>query len=137
MTTRRRLCATLAALATTGTIAVHPASASASEPQPTAAARSHGIAAPGQASMGWTRPGGTVVGLGRAAMSAAAAFTVTPLAARSSVEGVDVSSHQRTVCLVGAVRRGVRFAYVKATEGTDATRTPTSPSSTTAPTTPA
>ena len=35
MTTRRRLCATLAALATTGTIAVHPASASASEPKPT------------------------------------------------------------------------------------------------------
>jgi GH25 family lysozyme M1 (1,4-beta-N-acetylmuramidase) len=117
MTSRRRLCATLAALATTGTIAVHPASASASEPQPTAAARSRGIAAPGQASMGWTRPGGTAAGLGPASTSAAAAFTVTPLAARSSVEGVDVSSHQRTVAWSALYARGIRFAYVKATEG--------------------
>ena len=117
MTTRRRLCATLAALATTGTIAVHPASASASEPRPTAAARSHGITAPGQASMGWTTPGGTAVGLGAGPTSAAAALTVTPLAARPSVEGVDVSSHQRTVAWSALYARGVRFAYVKATEG--------------------
>ena len=117
MTARRRLCATLVALATTGTIAVHPDSASASEPQPTAAARSHGIVAPGQASMGWTRPGGTAVSLGRASTSAAAALTVTPLAARSSVEGVDVSSHQGTVAWSALYAHGIRFAYVKATEG--------------------
>jgi GH25 family lysozyme M1 (1,4-beta-N-acetylmuramidase) len=116
MTTRRRLCAALAALATTGTIAV-PASASASEPQPTAAARSHGIAAPGQASMGWTRPDGTAVRSGASSMSAAAGPTVTALAARSSVEGVDVSSHQRTVAWSALRARGIRFAYVKATEG--------------------
>jgi GH25 family lysozyme M1 (1,4-beta-N-acetylmuramidase) len=117
MTTRRRLCATLAALATTGTIAAHPASASAAEPEPTAAARSHGIAAPGQASMGWTRPGGTAAGLGPASTSSAAAPTVTRLAARSSVEGVDVSSHQGTVAWSALRARGIRFAYVKATEG--------------------
>ena len=117
MTTRRRLCALLAALATTGTLAVHPASASASEPQPTAAARKHGIVAPGQASMGWTRPGGAAAGLGPAATLAAAARIVTPLAAPSSVEGVDVSSYQGAVAWSALYARGIRFAYVKATEG--------------------
>jgi GH25 family lysozyme M1 (1,4-beta-N-acetylmuramidase) len=120
MTTRRRVCAALAAVATTGTIAVHPASASASTPQPTAAARSHGIAAPGEASMGWTRAGGTAAGLGAAPTSVTAA-TAAPMAtaftARSWVEGVDVSSHQRTVAWSALRARGIRFAYFKATEG--------------------
>ena len=57
------------------------------------------------------------MGLGPAATSAAAALTVTPLAARSSVEGVDVSSHQGTVAWSALYARGIRFAYVKATEG--------------------
>ena len=54
MTARRRLCATLAALATTGTIA-GPRVRVGRRAEPTAAARSHGIAARGQALMGWTR----------------------------------------------------------------------------------
>jgi GH25 family lysozyme M1 (1,4-beta-N-acetylmuramidase) len=116
MTTRRRLCTALAALATSGTIAV-PASASAAEPRPTAAARSHGIAAPGQASMGWTRSDGTAAGLGPASTSPTAAPTVSAFTARTSVEGVDVSSHQRTVAWSALYARGIRFAYVKATEG--------------------
>ena len=41
----------------------------------------------------------------------------TPFASGSGVEGVDVSSYQRTVGWSGLYRRGVRFAYVKATEG--------------------
>jgi GH25 family lysozyme M1 (1,4-beta-N-acetylmuramidase) len=112
MTTRRGLCVALAAAATTGTIAVHPASASASEPPPTSAARSHGVATPGQAYMGWTRAAGTTAGAASVDASTAVPFTV-----RTSVEGVDVSSHQGTVAWSALYARGVRFAYVKATEG--------------------
>ena len=114
MTARRRLCAALtAAAATIGSIAAYPAPAFASrESLPTPTARSHGIAAPGEASMGWSRWVAATAGT-----AAPAAATAMPFASRTSVEGVDVASHQGTVGWTGLRRHGVRFAYVKATEG--------------------
>ncbi len=59
----------------------------------------------------------------------------TPVPGRATqTEGVDVSSHQGNVAWSTLWNSGVRWAYVKATEGRT-TRTPTSPSSTTARTT--
>ena len=62
--------------------------------------------------MGWNRSADAATG-----GPADGVALATPFASRSGVEGVDVSSYQRTVGWSGLYRRGVRFAYVKATEG--------------------
>ena len=112
MSVRRRLGAVIAATASTVAIAGFPTSAFAAEPGPTAAARHQGITARGQAFMGWNQAAEPAAG-----KPADGVALTTPFASRSSVEGVDVSSYQRTVGWSGLYQRGVRFAYVKATEG--------------------
>ena len=112
MSVRRRLGAAFAATASTAAIAGFPTTAFAAEPGPTATARHQGITARGQAFMGWNQSAEPAAGgpADRAALT-------TPFASGSGVEGVDVSSYQRTVGWSGLYQRGVRFAYVKATEG--------------------
>ncbi|SFT94156.1 lysozyme [Actinopolyspora lacussalsi subsp. righensis] len=58
----------------------------------------------------------TVVGL--ATPAAAAPHAPGPLTSGATVAGMDVSGHQGTVNWNSAWRRGARFSYVKATEGT-------------------
>ena len=112
MSVRRRLGAAFAATVSTAAIAGFPTSAFAAEPGPTATARHQGITARGQAFMGWNQSAEPAAGgpADRVALT-------TPFASGSGVEGVDVSSYQRTVGWSGLYQRGVRFAYVKATEG--------------------
>jgi GH25 family lysozyme M1 (1,4-beta-N-acetylmuramidase) len=52
-----------------------------------------------------------------AALAAAGGLGVSPAAAAVAVPGVDVSSHQISTDWASAASGGVRFAYIKATEG--------------------
>ena len=89
--------------------------------------------------MGWSRS----VAAATVTVAPGAATTL-PFAARMSVEGVDVSSHQGTVGWSGLRSTASAFAYVKATEGvtyrnpyfhSQYLRRPTAPGWRTAPTT--
>ncbi|MGV8909479.1 MAG: lysozyme [Propionicimonas sp.] len=84
----------------------------AAAPQPNAAARQAGIAAPGDAYMGWSKhttpPSST----------AKPAPAVAPSLVAAQTQGMDVSKWQGTVAWQTWYNSGMRFAYVKATEGT-------------------
>ena len=105
---------TVLASATTAVGATSPNAPASGQPQPTAAAQRAGIAAPGQAYMGWsthsTPPSST----------AQVPVTQTQTTV-TQTQGMDVASYQGNVAWQTWYNSGMRFAYVKATEGTSYT----------------
>jgi len=77
---------------------------------PTAAARHHGVDRVGEAYLGWSTRGSHAEGGTRVAHA--------PVAPTATVGGIDVSGHQGNVDWASWWGQGMRFAYVKATEGT-------------------
>lgn len=98
----------VSALCVTSAASAAPRGADGEDPAPTHEAQTSGVTEPGDAAMGWKERDPRT-----------RSMEAPPAAAASGVPGIDVSGHQGSVDWSGQYDAGKRFAYVKATEGSD------------------